>query len=62
MRNEPEYDAVGIGSGGNYALAASRAYLDCANELSAKEIALKALSIASQICIYTDDRFIVEEL
>lgn len=59
---EPEYDAVGIGSGGNYALSAARAYLDCASELSAKEIALKSLSIASQICIYTDDRFIVEEL
>lgn len=59
---EPEYDAVGIGSGGNYALSAARAYLDCAKELSAKEIALKALAIASQICIYTDDRFVVEEI
>lgn len=58
---EPEYDAVGIGSGGNYACAAARAYLECANNLSAKEIALKALSIASSICIYTDNQFVVEE-
>lgn len=59
---EPEYDAVGIGSGGNFALSAARAYLDCAENLSAKEIALKALKIASEICIYTDDKFIAEEI
>lgn len=58
---EPEYDAIGIGSGGNYACAAARAYLDCAKDLSAKEIALKALEIASSICIYTDNQFLVEE-
>ncbi len=58
---EPEYDAIGIGSGGNYAVSAARAYLDCAPELSAKEIALKSLGIASSICIYTDSNFIVEE-
>ena len=58
---EPEYDAIGIGSGGNYAVAAARAYLDCAPELSAKDIAIKSLGIASSICIYTDSNFIVEE-
>ncbi len=58
---EPEYDAIGIGSGGNYACAAARAYLDSESELSAKDIALKAMKIASSICIYTDDQYIVEE-
>lgn len=58
---EPEYDAIGIGSGGNYAVAAARAYLDGSPDLSAKEIALKSLDIASSICIYTDSKFIVEE-
>lgn len=59
---EPEYDAVAIGSGGNYAVAAARAYLDCAKELTAKEIAIKALSIAGSICIYTNNNFICEEI
>lgn len=58
---EPEYDAIGIGSGGNYAVAAARAYIDGSPQLSAKDIALKALDIASSICIYTDSKFIVEE-
>ncbi|MBR2281432.1 MAG: ATP-dependent protease subunit HslV [Spirochaetales bacterium] len=59
---EPEYDAVAIGSGGNYAVSAARAYLDCANDLSAKEIAIKSLEIASSICIYTDTNFTAEEI
>ena len=59
---EPEYDAIAIGSGGNYALSAARAYLECAPDLSAAEIALKAMKIASSICIYTDDKFLVEEI
>ncbi len=59
---EPEYDAVAIGSGGNFAAAAARAYLDCAKDLSAKEIALKSLEIASSICIYTDTNFTYEEI
>ena len=59
---EPEFDAVAIGSGGNYAFAAARAYLDCAQELSAKDIARKSLEIASSICIYTNSSIIVEEI
>ena len=59
---EPEYDAVAIGSGGNYAVSAARAYLDCAKDLSAKEIAIKSLEIASSICIYTDTNFTAEEI
>lgn len=59
---EPEFDAIAIGSGGNYALSAARAYLDCKTDLSAKEIALKSLEIASSICIYTNGNFICEEI
>lgn len=59
---EPEYDAIGIGSGGNYACCAARAYLDSDSNMSAKDIALKAMKIASSVCIYTDDQFIVEEI
>jgi len=59
---EPEYDAVAIGSGGNYAVSAARAYLDCAKDLSAKDIALKSLQIASSICIYTDTNYTYEEI
>ena len=58
---EPEYDVIAIGSGGNYALAAARAYSE--NELlSARDIATKALSIASDICVYTNTSILVEEL
>ncbi len=59
---DPEKDAIGIGSGGNYALAAALAYLDASPELEAKEIAVKSVLIASTLCIYTDDSIIVEEL
>ena len=59
---EPEYDAIAIGSGGNYAVAAARAYLECAKDLSAREIAIKSLEIASSICIYTDTNFTAEEI
>ena len=58
---EPENDAIAIGSGGNYAYAASLAYMENQN-MSAKEIAEKSLRIAGQICIYTNDNVIVEEL
>ena len=59
---EPEYDAIAIGSGGNYAVSAARAYLECAKNLTAKEIAIKSLEIASSICIYTDTNFTCEEI
>ena len=59
---EPEYDAIGIGSGGNYALAAARAYLDSEVALEAVDIARKSLEIASTICIYTNGSIIVEEM
>ena len=56
---EPDGDAIAIGSGGNYALAAARALLEN-TDLSAHEIANKALLIASSICVYTNDHIIVE--
>ncbi len=51
---EPEGDAMAIGSGGNYALSAARAYLDSGIDLTAEEIARRALKIAGDICIYTN--------
>ncbi len=58
---EPENDVLAIGSGGNYAYAAALAYLDSSN-LSAKEIAERSLKIAGDICIYTNNTIVVEEL
>ena len=58
---EPDEGVIAIGSGGNYALAAARALLNH-TQLSAAEIAREALTIASQICVYTNDNIVVEEL
>jgi ATP-dependent HslUV protease subunit HslV len=58
---EPDAGVIAIGSGGNYAYAAARAYLD-ASELSARDIAERSLHIAAGICIYTNNEIIVEEL
>lgn len=58
---EPEHEVIAIGSGGNFALAAARAYLDC-SDLSAEQIARKSLEIASDICVYTNKSIMVETL
>jgi ATP-dependent HslUV protease, peptidase subunit HslV len=58
---EPDDGMVAIGSGGSYALAAARAMLKH-SKLSAKELAMEAMRIASEICIYTNANFTVEEL
>ncbi|MBU2790308.1 ATP-dependent protease subunit HslV [Acidithiobacillus caldus] len=58
---EPEYGIIAIGSGGPYALAAARALLEH-SELSARAIAERALVIAADICIYTNQQHSVEEL
>ena len=58
---EPDGGVCAIGSGGNYALAAARALVQETN-YSAKEIAYKALKIASEICVYTNDHITVEEI
>ncbi len=59
---EPDDQILAIGSGGNYAFAAGKALKQYSPELSAKEIASAALQIASEICVYTNDQIIVEEL
>jgi ATP-dependent protease subunit hslV len=58
---EPDDGLTAIGSGGNYALAAGRALLQN-TDLSAQDIALKALHIAADICVYTNHNVIVEEI
>jgi ATP-dependent HslUV protease subunit HslV len=58
---EPDDGVCAIGSGGNYALAAARALTQETN-YSAKEIATKSLKIASEICVFTNDNIICEEL
>jgi ATP-dependent HslUV protease subunit HslV len=58
---EPDVDAAAIGSGGPYAIAAARALLG-ATKLSAREIAERALTIAGEICIYTNGVLVFEEL
>lgn len=58
---DPDGNACAIGSGGNYALAAARALLQ-ETELSAAEIAKKALLIASELCVFTNDHIVVEEV
>lgn len=58
---EPQDGICAIGSGGNYALSAARALLQN-TDFEAKDIAYKALKIASEICVFTNDNIIVEEL
>jgi ATP-dependent HslUV protease subunit HslV len=58
---EPDDGLAAIGSGGPYALAAARALVKH-TDMDPKAIALEAMEIASQICIYTNRNFIVEEL
>jgi len=58
---EPEDGLMAIGSGGNYAKAAAQALLEC-SQLEAREIVEKSLAIASQICDYTNQNLIIEEL
>ena len=57
---EPEGDVIGIGSGGNYALAAAKAIYEIEN--STEEICKKALKIAGEICIYTNHNIIIETI
>lgn len=57
---QPEHDVTAIGSGGNYALAAGRALMD--QDLSAEEIARRAMDIASDICVYTNGNLTVEKI
>ena len=56
---EPDDGVAAIGSGGAYALSAARA-LKRNTELPAKEIVRKAMEIAAEICVYTNDSIIIE--
>ena len=57
---EPEGDVIGIGSGGNYALASAKVLMN--TDLSAEEIAKKAIKIASEICIFTNNNISIEKI
>ncbi|MEM7567152.1 MAG: ATP-dependent protease subunit HslV [Pseudomonadota bacterium] len=57
---EPEGGVTAIGSGGNYALAAARAL--ATTDLGPEEIARRAMKIASEICVYTNDHLVLERL
>ena len=58
---EPDDGIIGIGSGGNYAMAAARA-LSRHTEIDARAIAEIAMGIAAEICVYTNARLTIEEL
>jgi ATP-dependent HslUV protease subunit HslV len=57
---EPENNVMGIGSGGNYALAAARALLD--SDMDAEAIVRKSMAVAAEICVYTNSNLTVETL
>jgi ATP-dependent HslUV protease subunit HslV len=58
---EPEDGIIAIGSGGNFALAAARA-LASVDGLSAEDIARRAMKIAAEICVYTNETVVVETI
>ena len=57
---EPEGDVIGIGSGGNYALTAAKVLMD--TELNAEEVATKAIKVAADICVFTNDNIRIEKI
>ena len=57
---EPEDGIIGIGSGGNYALAAAKVLIE--TDLKAEEIARKALKVASDICVFTNNNVTIEKI
>ncbi len=58
---EPEDGLIGIGSGGNYALAAARALIDI-DDMDAETIARKAMAVAANICVYTNENITLEKI
>ena len=58
---EPEDGLIGIGSGGGYALAAARALM-VVDELDAETVARRAMKIAAEICVYTNQNIVIEKL
>ena len=57
---EPEGDVIGIGSGGNYALASAKVLMS--SEMSAEEIAKKAVETAAEICVFTNNNISIEKI
>ena len=57
---EPEGGIIGIGAGGNYALAAGRVLID--TELSAEEVAKRSMKVASDICVFTNNNLNIEKI
>ena len=57
---EPEHPIAAIGSGGNYALSAARALYEYEDD--AEKIARKAMTIAAEVCVYTNSNFVLETL
>ena len=57
---EPEGDVIGIGSGGNYALAAAKVLMD--TDMSAEDVAKKAIKVASDICVFTNNNLNIEKV
>ena len=57
---EPEGDVIGIGAGGNYALAAGKVLME--GSMSAEEVAKKAIKVAADICVFTNDNVKIEKI
>ena len=57
---EPEGDVIGIGSGGNYALAAGKVLME--SNISAEEVAKKAIKVAADICVFTNENVKTEKI
>ena len=57
---EPEGDVIGIGSGGNYALAAGKVLMS--TDMSAEDVAKKAIQVASEICVFTNNNIKIEKI
>ena len=57
---EPEDNVIGIGSGGNYALAAAKVLME--TDISAEEVARKAIKVASDICVFTNNNVTMEKI
>ena len=57
---EPEGDVIGIGSGGNYAFAAGKVLME--SNISAEEVAKKAIKVAADICVFTNENVKVEKI
>ena len=57
---EPEDGLIGIGSGGNYALAAAKVLIE--TKMTAEDIAKKSLKVASEICVFTNNNITAEKI